>query len=487
MARIEFIDQSLRDGQQSLWGMRMRAGHILPVADAIDSAGYRVVDLTGSSMFEVLVRFRQEDPWRGLDAIRAAFVRSTLRAGTRTNGVVGMNVTPDSIIELWVRTLAKHGIGSLWIFDCLHDVGQMLRVAQLARDAGMAPSPQINFSESPVHTDEYYGEVVEQMVAGGVAATIVLGDEAGVLGPERARRWIALMRRHAHDVPLEMHFHNKTAMANLNHIIGVEEGVDIVHTAVSTLANGVSMPSTEVTVDNMRRLGHEVAIDDSRVGEVAEHLGGLADDEGFPRGAPVEYAVASIQQQFPGGMMGTLREQLAQAGMADRLPAVLEEAIRVRAEMGWPIMATPFSQLVGIQALLNVVQGTRYATIPDENLMYLAGWYGTPPGPVDGELLDRAAATDRGRTIMSTNHAPQPSLAEIRREYGERLSDEELLLRCLIPGPDVDAMRDAGRPIEPIYPLSGPRGMSWLKDLMATSAGRAVSATRGPITVSLRR
>ena len=184
---------------------------MLPVADAIDSAGYRVVDLTGSSIFEVMVRFRQENPWKGLDAIRAALPHSTLRAGTRTNGIVGMDVTPDSIVELWIQTLAKHGIDSLWIFDCLHDVENMLRVAKIARDAGLAPSPQLNFSESPVHTDEYYADVIDRMVAGGAAETIILGDEAGVLGPERARRWIRLMQeRAAAGVPLELHFHNST-------------------------------------------------------------------------------------------------------------------------------------------------------------------------------------------------------------------------------------------------------------------------------------
>lgn len=489
MARIEIVDQSLRDGQQSYWGMRMRAGQILPVAEAIDSAGYRVVDLTGSSIFEVLVRFRQENPWKGLDAIRAAFPNSTLRAGTRTNGIVGMNVTPDSIVELWIRTLAKHGIESLWIFDCLHDVENMIRVARIARDAGLAPSPQINFSESPVHTDDYYADVVARMVDGGAAETILLGDEAGVLGPERARHWIRLCqeRAAAGQTPLELHFHNRTAMANLNHIIGVEEGVRILHSAVSTLANGVSMPSTEVTIDNMRRLGHEVAVDDSRIAEVAEHFASLADEEGFPRGAPIEYQVANVQQQFPGGMMGTLREQLKQVGMAERLPEVLEEAIRVRAEMGWPIMATPFSQLVGIQALLNVVQGERYATIPDENLMYVAGWYGTPPGEVDPELRERAAATERGRRMMEVGHAPQPSLKEIRKEYGESLSDEELLLRYLMPGNDVDAMYAADNPIEPIRPVGGVDGMPWLRDLLANSEARGLSASRGGVSVTLRR
>jgi oxaloacetate decarboxylase alpha subunit len=485
MARIELIDQSLRDGQQSLWGFRMRAGHVLPIADAIDETGYRVVDLTGSSPFEVQVRYNREDPWKGLDAVRAAFRRSLLRAGTRSNGVVGMGITPDSIVKLWVETLGKHGIGSLWIFDCLHNVDQMLNVAQIARDAGVAPSPQVNFSISPVHTDEYYTDVMSRFAASDVPATIVLGDEAGVLGPERARRWIRLMRERAGDTELELHFHNRTGMAPLNHIIGIEEGVTIVHTAVRPMANGPSMPSTEVTVDNLRRLGHEVAIDDSRLAEVAEHLGSLADELGYERGAPVEYAMASIEQQFPGGMMGTLQAQLRTYGMEDRLPAVLEEAIRVRAEMGYPIMATPFSQLVGIQALLNVVQGERYLIIPDENLMFLAGHYGPPPGPLDPEVLDRAFSTERGKKMLEWS-PPQPTLAEIRARYGKRLSDEELLLRYLIPEPDVDAMYAANAPIEPVYPAGSSQDLGWIKDVIEKREPSALTATRGNVTVELR-
>jgi oxaloacetate decarboxylase alpha subunit len=486
MARIEFVDQSLRDGQQSLWGFRMRAGHVLPIADAIDSAGYRVVDLTGSSPFEVQVRYNLEDPWKGLDAVRAAFRTAVLRAGTRSNGVVGMGITPDSIVELWVRTLGKHGIGSLWIFDCLHDADKMLQVAEIARDAGVAPSPQVNFSLSPVHTDEYYAALMDRFAASDVPHTVILGDEAGVLGPERARSWIRLMRERAGGTELEMHFHNRTAMAPLNHIIGIEEGLRIVHTAVSPMANGPSMPSTEVTVDNLRRLGHEVALDDSRLPEVAAHLGALADELGYERGAPVEYAVANLQQQFPGGMMGTLQAQLRTYGMGDRLPEVLEEAIQVRAEMGYPIMATPFSQLVGIQALLNVVQGERYLTIPDENLMYLAGHYGTPPGPLDQDVLDRAWSTDRGRR-MEGWAPPQPSLAEIRARLGRRLSDEELLLRYLIPEPDVDAMYAAAAPIEPVYPATSPGKLGWIGDVIARSGPQKLSAARGNVTVELGR
>jgi oxaloacetate decarboxylase alpha subunit len=486
MSRIEFIDQSLRDGQQSLWGMRIRAGHVLPMAEAIDSAGYRVVDLTGSSPFEVQVRFNVEDPWAGLDVVRAAFPRTPLRAGTRSNGVVGMGITPDSIVELWVRTLANHGIRSFWIFDCLHDVDKMLHVAAIARDAGMTPSPQVNFSLSPVHTDEHYAEIIRRFAQSDVPATIILGDEAGVLHPERARTWIRLMRATAPDSTLELHFHNKTAMGTVNHIIGVEEGVHILHTAVDSLANGPSMPSIATAVDNMRRLGHDVEFDASRVEEVSEHFAALAAENGHHIGAPIEYSVATVQQQFPGGMTGTLRNQLATYGMEDRLPAVLEEAVRVRAEMGYPIMATPFSQLVGIQALLNTVQGERYGTIPDENLMFLAGHYGPPPGPLDQDVLDRAFSTERGRAVRD-NPPAQPSLAEIRRQYGERLSDEELLLRYLMPGPDVDRMYEAERPITPVYPLGGRQGLGWIRDVLNATSARSVTASHRGVTISLRR
>ena len=487
MARIEYIDQSLRDGQQSLWGMRMHAGHILPIADAVDSAGYRVVDLTGSSLFEVLIRFRQEDPWRGLDAVRTAMPNTVLRAGTRSNGVVGMGITPNSIVELWIQTLAKHGIESLWIFDCLHDVDHMLHAAKIAKDAGVAPSPQINFSQSPVHTDEYYGALMDRFAASDIPATLVLGDEGGVLGPERAHTWIRLMVERSRGKELEMHFHNRTGMGTYNHIIGVGEGVTILHTAVHAVANGVSMPSAEVSVDNMRRLGHEPAVDDSRFAEVSDHLAAIADMEGYHHGAPTEYALATVEQQFPGGMTGTLRNQLRTYGMEDRLPAVLEEAVRVRAEMGYPIMATPFSQLVGIQALLNVVQGERYLTIPDENVMYLAGHYGPPPGELDQADVDRAATTERGRAMFGDWEPPQPSLREIRRAYGEHVSDEELLLRYLIPGPDVDAMYAAARPIEPVYPLGDGSGLGWLRDVLASSSARALTASRGGVAISLRR
>ncbi len=486
MATIEFVDQSIRDGQQSLWGMRLRPGHVLPVAAAIDSAGYRVVDLTGSSFFEVHVRFGREDPWSGLDAMRAAMPRSLLRAGTRSNGIVGMGITPNAIIDLWVQTLAKHGIGSLWIYDCLHNLAAMERIADVARDAGMLVAPQVNFSQSPVHTDEYFARVAAAMASWGSIDSLIVGDEAGVLSPRRADVLLPALRGAAGDLPVEMHFHNSTGMGTLNHVTGVESGMTILHTALSPMANGPSMPSTDVAIDNMRRLGHEVALDVTRLEEVGEHFRAIAIDEGHRLGTPVEYQIATVQQQFPGGMTGTLLAQLRAHGMQDRLPEVLEEAVRVRAEYGYPVMATPFSQLVGIQAMLNVVTGERFQSIPEENLMYLAGHYGQAPGPLDQDLLDRAFSSTRGRKIRAWT-VPQPTIEEIRQQYGLTLSDEELLLRYLIPGSDVDAMYADPAQIAPIRATQPSMDARWLRELIESTSARSLSVCCGGLSVDLRR
>jgi oxaloacetate decarboxylase alpha subunit len=484
VATVEFVDQSIRDGQQSLWGMRLRAGHVLPMARAIDEAGYHIVDLTGSTFFEVQVRFGRDDPWAGLDAMRAAMPRSVLRAGTRSNGIIGMGITPDSVIELWVRLLAKHGIGSLWIYDCLHNIEAMGRVGAIARDAGMTVSPQVNFSESPVHTDDYFTRVAVALAASG-ADTLIVGDEAGVLSPRRAATLLPAIRAAVPDLPIEMHFHNSTGMGTYNHLTGVEAGMTIVHTAVGPMANGPSMPSTEVAVDNLRRLGHEVALDIGRVEEIATHMRAVAVAEGHRIGVPVEYQVATVQQQLPGGMTGTLLASLETYGMLDRLPEVLDEVVDVRRDYGYPVMATPFSQLIGIQAMLNVVTGERYQSIPEENLMYLAGHYGTPPGKLDPDLLDRALSSPRGRKIADWS-PPQPTLAEVRQKYGINLSDEELFLRYLIPATDVDEMYADPRPITPIVPASSD-GPQWLRHLIETSSARSLSVCCGDVAISLKR
>lgn len=484
MATIEFVDQTLRDGHQSLWGMRMRSGHALPVAPLIDRAGYRIVDYTGSSAMEVMVRHCRENPWVGLDRVREAMPTATLRAGARSNAIVGMGLTPNSLLELWAKTLAKHGIGSFWIFDCLFNLEQMKWMTTVARQAGMRVSPQVQFGDSPVHTDDFFAGVVREMSTWDVD-TIILGDEAGVLSPHRARTWIPAMVEAAGGVPLEAHFHNTVGMGTVNYVTAVEHGVHILHTAVGALANGPSMPSVETSIANARWLGHDVALDTSGLDQVDAHFAAIARAEGHPIGTPREYNVLHTQHQLPGGMTGTLINQLRTYGMESRYDELLEEITVVRGEMGYPVMATPFSQLVGIQALLNVVNGERYSVFPDENLMYLAGHMGPIPGKVDPEVLDRAFGTQRGQEFLSWEQ-PQPSLKEIRAQLGENLSDEELLLRFLMPGPDVDAMLEAGPPPTDLSARGG-KTVEMVCGLMRGTKAPYLGYTDGELSLSLRR
>jgi oxaloacetate decarboxylase alpha subunit len=482
MAEIEFIDQTLRDGHQSLWGMRMQAGHILPVAREIDRAGYRVVDVTGSSMFEVLVRYCREDPWAGLDLIAGALPRCRLRAGSRSNAIVGFSLNPNALLELWIRTLAKHGIGSFWIYDCLFNIDQMRWMCGVVHDAGAEVVPSVMYGLSPVHTDEFFADKVCQLAGFEGVSTIYVEDAPGVLKPERARTlWPALIEA-AGDVPLELHCHNTTGLAPLNYLIGIEAGATIIHTASRPLANGPSLPSTEGMLDNVRREGHTTNLDEAVLPTIADHFRFVAEREGYATGVPNEYLNFNYEHQLPGGMTGTLKNQLAQYKMTHRLQEVLEECAVVRQELGYPVSATPFSQLIGIQSVLNVVTGDRYSIVPDEVIIYAYGHLGPFAAPLDENVKDRILNSQRGKEFADWE-PPQPSVAELRHEYGENLSDEDLLLRALIPGPDVDAML----PPRTDYPRFDAAPPNLLHDLITGTKANYLHVERPDFTLTLRR
>jgi oxaloacetate decarboxylase (Na+ extruding) subunit alpha len=486
MAEIEIIDQTLRDGQQSLWGMRMKVGHLAGIADDIDQAGYRVVDLTGSSVFECMMRYNREDPWDGLDIWRQWMPNSKLRSGSRSNCIAKFGLTPDSLMELWIRTLAKHGIDSFWIYDCLYNMDAMERLSRIVADAGCEAAVAIMYGISPVHTDEWFADRVREFVGWGVTDAIYFEDAAGILRPERARTLLPALVEAAGDVPIEMQCHNTVGVAGMNYLIGVEAGVRVLHTAAGPMGNGPSVPTTEQTLDNLRWEGHTTGIDIDRVRRVGEHLRRVAVQEGHPVGVPNEYNVFPYHHQLPGGMTGTLRAQLAQYGMSERFEEVLEEIVRVREDLGHPISATPFSQLMGIQSVLNVVTGERYGTVPDEVLVYVLGHLGQPPAPIDGDVLDRMLSSDRGRE-MQRWEPPQPSIGELKRQYGDAsMSDEELLRRYLVPMQDVEATRAAGPPAREFPLVDDHAATSLVLDLLASSraAFAEVETSDGTITMS---
>ena len=272
MAHIEFLDTTMRDGQQSLWGMEMRCGMALPIAPTVDRTGFRVIDLTGSSMFEVLIRVNHENPWEGLDLLTEAMPRTPIRAGMRSNASVTFGVTPDALMDVWMRQLNEHGCRSFWVYDVLFNIDKMHRLAKVAKEYGSEVAGSIMFTSSPVHTDEYYADKADRLSACPDIDTLLLYDTAGVLERERMKTLVPAIVAKARGKPLEFHSNNILGMSGKAYCDIVEFGVTILHTATRPMANGPAVPSTEITTRNMTLLGHTHGIDLSLLPPVAEHF-----------------------------------------------------------------------------------------------------------------------------------------------------------------------------------------------------------------------
>jgi oxaloacetate decarboxylase alpha subunit len=485
MARIEFIDQTLRDGQQSLWGMQMQAGMALPVTPLIDRVGYEVVDFVGSSMMEVLVRNCQEDPWEGLDLIVGSMPHSRIRGGVRNTGIISMSVTPPALMDLWVRTLCRHGVRSYWIYDVLHwNIDNTHRLAKVAKEFDAEVVAALMYTLSPVHTDAFYAEKADLLSASPAIDRLLIYDTAGVLTPERARTLIPAVQARCNGKSFEIHCHNVAGIAPLTYLAALNLGLTTIHTCSRPLANGPSLPSAEAMIRNVVLAGHIPGIDGALLSPIAEHFERVAHTAGFPLGVPNEYDLMLFEHQIPGGMTGTLRNQLALHGMAERLDDVLHEVATIRRELGYPGMATPFSQLVGTLAVLNIVTGSRYSVIPDEVIQYALGHYGRPVAPIEPDVLDRIMNAPRAADLVGTV-PDQPSLEEIRRPYGD-VSDEELILRVLIAEPFIDKMRAAGQ-VRRDYPALASPELEKIRQMMTASTARALDYEAEALRLSLRR
>jgi oxaloacetate decarboxylase alpha subunit len=484
MAHIEFLDETMRDGQQSLWGMRMQAGHALPVAPIIDRTGYRVIDLTGSSMFECLIKYCRENPWAGLDLLVQAMPRTPIRAGMRSNASVTFSVTPDSLMDAWMRQLNRHGCRSFWIYDVLFNIDKMHRLAKVAKEFGSEVAGSIMFTASPVHTDEYYADKADKLSVCPDIDTILLYDTAGVLEQNRLRTLLPAIVEKARGKPIEFHSNNLLGQSAKAYIDAVGLGVSILHTASRPMANGPSVPSTEIMVRNMELLGHTHNIDTSLLPPVAAHFEKAGKAAGFLVNQYAEYDVLSIQHQIPGGMVGTMKAQLVQHGMSDRLDDVLRETAVVRRELGYPGMATPFSQLVGTQAVLNIVTGKRYSVVPDEVIQYAAKHYGETVAPIDPNVLDRIMSAPRAKEICA-NPPEQPTLEELHQRWGTT-DDDELILRALVPEHDLEKMRAAG-PVKTHFPYLSSPELDQVAKLMKIANAPVVQVASANFELSLRR
>ena len=484
MKQIEFLDETMRDGQQSLWGLRMQAGMALPVSPLIDKTGFCIIDLTGGGMLDVLTRYCQENYWEGLDLLVASMPRTPVRAGLRANANVTFGVSPNAFMDLWVRRLCAHGVRSFWIYDVLFNIDKILRLAKVAKESNAQVAGAIMFALSPVHTDAYYADKADQLSASPDVDSILLYDTAGVLEKERLRTLLPGIVANARGKKIEFHSNNLLGMSAKAYLDAIDLGVSVIHTASRPMANGPSVPSTEVMANNVELKGYSHSLDRSLFKPVADHFEAVGKAAGFLVNQYAEYDVFSIEHQIPGGMMGTFKAQLAQHKMMDRLPDVLQETARVRRELGYPGMATPFSQLVGIQAVLNIVTSQRYGTVPDEVVQYAAGYYGKTVAPIDADVLDKIMSSARAKQVLA-KPPEQPTLADLKKRYGTD-DEDELILRATVPEADIAKMRAAG-PVRQTYPLLSSPELEQVRQLMKLTSVPVIEVASASMTVSLKR
>lgn len=451
--QVGIIDTTLRDAQQCLWTTRMTAGMMAPIAKVMDRAGFDQIDFMAPVQFDVCVRYLREDPWEKARFFRQQFTNTPLRGYCRSKSLLGFAMVPDDIVELWIERLHANGFSVVGTLDALFDVDNMVISLRRAKALGMRAIGALVFSESEVHTDQLYANTAKALVERADIDGIMIKDSGGLLTIDRVRTLVPALRAVLGERTLELHSHYNTGLAQVVYLEAAALGIDQLHTAIAPLANGPAQPSVQQTLHNLDLLGFDMRIDRDAIAEVSAYLSKLAAQEGFPVGELMEYDVFHYKHQMPGGMMENWRFQLRQSGLEHRFDEILEEIVRVRRELAWPIMVTPFSQIIAVQAMLNVVSGERYATVPDEVRMYALGHFGKLLAPVDPDVLDRII-TNGSKTIPLTPEPLEPALPRLRQKY-PHASDDERLLRFMFPGNDVQDMLAAG-PLKTEYSLQQP-------------------------------
>jgi oxaloacetate decarboxylase (Na+ extruding) subunit alpha len=483
VAEVRLVDVSIRDGNQSLWGaVGVSTRQILQVAPLMDRVGFAALDYSSSTAMGVAVRTHREDPWERLRRTKALMPDTHLQfIGTGMRFISWQTAHPE-VMQLVYDRLVAGGMTRFIVLDPTHDLDAMLvTAAQLRRAGAEQVVAALTFTLSPMHDDAFYAGLAGALAACPDVDRLYVKDPTGLLSPERARTLIpavlaalpllprVLPRDHArsrhlerhpgthsgasvHDhaprgeegvgKPLELHSHATLGLSQLTYPVMPDLGVRTLHVACGPLSDGSSLPDAERTVANLRELGHTVDVDDRLLALVADYFTRLAAAQGLPSGTTQPYDASYLRHQLAGGVLTTTRRQLAELGLEHRFGEVIEEVDRVRAELGYPIMVTPFPQIVCSQALANVIGPQRYATLSDQVIRYLLGSFGRPTMPVAPDVADRILGSPRAAQLRA--EPPPPDVAELRARFGRRIGEEELLLRASMPAGEVDAMLAAG-------------------------------------------
>lgn len=439
MAKVKITETILRDGHQSLIATRMTTEEMLPALEILDNVGYHAMEVWGGATFDACLRFLNEDPWERLRTIRKNVKKTKLQMLLRGQNLLGYKHYADDVVEEFVNRAIGNGIDIIRIFDALNDTRNLQKAIEATKKYGGHAQGAISYTLSPVHTNEEFIRLAKEIEQMG-ADSLCIKDMAGLLSPYNTFELVKAIKK-AVKIPLELHTHATSGLGSMTYMKAAEAGVDIIDTALSPFAEGTSQPPTEPLVYAFKDTEYETGLDMELLNRAAEYFrpirekyiaSGLLD----PKVMGVD--INTLIYQVPGGMLSNLVSQLKQSNAMDKFEEVLKEVPRVREDLGYPPLVTPTSQIVGTQAVLNIVTGERYKMVPNEVKQLVKGMYGKTTVPIKEEIVKKIIGDEEVITCRPADLI-EPELEKIKREIAEYVEqDEDVLTRALFPGPAVE-------------------------------------------------
>ncbi|MGF0096438.1 oxaloacetate decarboxylase subunit alpha [Peptoniphilus sp. SGI.035] len=434
MKKIEFVDTILRDAHQSLMATRMTYKDMEPALDKLDKVGYKALECWGGATFDSCIRYLDEDPWERIRNIKSHLKNTKTQMLLRGQNLLGYKNYPDDVVEKFVELSVKNGVDIIRIFDALNDLRNIETSLKAAKKAGAEAQVAICYTTSEIHTIEYFTNLAKNVQEMG-ADSIAIKDMAGILTPPTSRDLVKSLRK-VIDIPIELHTHETTGCGSMTYLKGVEEGADILDTALSPFSGGTSQPPTETLAIILKEAGYKVDLNLDILNELAPYFQEVKNkylNNGTLRVKMLTVDPKGLIYQVPGGMLSNLNSQLSAAKQEHLFEKVLAEVPNVRKDMGYPPLVTPMSQMVGTQASFNVMTGKRYKMVPNEIKDYLKGLYGKTPVEVDEAFRKSIIGDAEVITDRPANHL-EPALNKYKAEVGDLAKcEEDVLTYALFP------------------------------------------------------
>ena len=428
MPKIKITETVLRDGHQSLIATRMTTEEMLPILPAMDRIGYHSMEAWGGATFDACLRFLNEDPWERLRLIRSNLKNTKLQMLFRGQNLLGYRHYSDDVVEYFIQKSIANGVDILRAFDALNDARNLETAIRATKREGGHMQAAISYTTSPVHTNEFFAEYAKRLESMG-ADSICIKDMSGLLTPYACYDLIKMLKSSV-KIPIQLHTHYTSGLASMTLIKGIEAGADIIDTAISPLAMGTSHPATESMVATLAGTEYDTGIDLTALDEVTKYYAALREKylaSGLMDTTLIKVDVNALRYQVPGGMLSNLVSQLKQAGKSELLSEVLEEVPRVRKDSGYPPLVTPTSQIVGTQAVFNVINGERYKMVTKEFKAMIRGEYGQMPAPIDPDFVKKIIGDDEQVTCRPADLLA-PELEAQRAKVAPYLEQDEDVL-----------------------------------------------------------